>query len=315
MKKITKIVVYVLMLSFSVCMGKEFKTLGPYKYVKILKVNYKGIQIVHSDGMGYIDLKLLSENDRKLIANAIAKHISLKAKKDEIIRKKMQKDIALEEKRQKDDLFVENFIKTLKDLQSKSGNLLKTYEEIAKIYKLKIAMPKSKNDVLPQLYGPHNVVCQFVKNQTKYSSKQEKVLDLLDKYHREYQAKRSASVYKRNEKLAAASLEKTNNSSTRVSDSSDNFISNRESNSLRKEIVQNSNNDEDKSDSMENSKTVTGVHQFKAADMCRRCRGTGVISFLDTTGQSTLRVKCPDCFHGVDNRAFGRTIENFLLSR
>ena len=67
--------IFVTILLFSLLLqvnaGRKFYKIGNYTKVEILKITAKGIQVLHSHGIGYITDEDLSESEKKLLAGEI----------------------------------------------------------------------------------------------------------------------------------------------------------------------------------------------------------------------------------------------------
>ena len=203
MFKRVKIFTFVILMICSLCNAKEILVLGPYRFVKILKVSAKGIQISHHEGTGYLDLKKLSENDKKIIAKEIAEYNEcLKDKAKVMAEEKKQKAKAAKDKKAA-DAFANAFIKAIGQPKTQNGYLLTTYTALAKKYKIKMTIPKkAKDGTLPLLYTQFDTLRKFVAEKTEGSAKQKEALSLIDSHYMIYRNQREASIAARNKKLA-----------------------------------------------------------------------------------------------------------------
>ena len=77
MKK-SSIIILLFSLLFQVNAGKKFYKIGNYSKVEILKITAKGIQVLHSYGIGYITDENLSESEKKLLQPEIEQYHKLK---------------------------------------------------------------------------------------------------------------------------------------------------------------------------------------------------------------------------------------------
>ena len=199
-----KILTLVILLVCSFCSAKEILVLGPYRFVKVLKVSYKGIQIAHKDGTGYLDLKALSDDDKKLIAAEIAEYNEcLKGKAKAIAEEKKQKAKEVKDKKAA-DAFANAFIKAIGQPKTQTGYLLTSYAALAKRYKVKMTIPKKQKDgTLPLLYKQYEILRKYVAEKTEGSAKQKEALKLLDRHYLVYRQQRNMQITARNKKLAA----------------------------------------------------------------------------------------------------------------
>ena len=74
--------IFVTILLFSLLLqvnaGRKFYKIGNYTKVEILKITAKGIQVLHSYGIGYITDENLSESEKKLLQPEIEQYHKLK---------------------------------------------------------------------------------------------------------------------------------------------------------------------------------------------------------------------------------------------
>ncbi|MBQ9088743.1 MAG: hypothetical protein IJY46_08205 [Lentisphaeria bacterium] len=60
--------------------AKKFARLGEYKNVQITRITQRGIQILHADGISYINIENLSDSEKELIKDEIAQWEAAKKK-------------------------------------------------------------------------------------------------------------------------------------------------------------------------------------------------------------------------------------------
>lgn len=198
-----KITLLCLLFSLSVCNAKEFLFLGEYRHVTILKIDYKGIQIAHSKGTGYLDIEKLSEKDKKLIEAELAEYQEcLKNKSKAIAEEKAQQKKEAKELKSA-NAFAATFIKVHGKPRTQQGYLLTLYAQLAKRYKIKMTIPKRRKDgTLPLLYGQYETLRKFVEEKTDGAPRQKEALRLIDQHYYVYKNQRHISIVNRNKRIA-----------------------------------------------------------------------------------------------------------------
>lgn len=198
-----------LLFAISVCNAKEFLVLGEFRHVSILKIDYKGIQIAHSKGTGYLDIEKLSEKDKKLIAAELAEYQEcLKNKSKAIAEEKAQQKKEAKELKSA-NAFAATFIKVHGTPKKQAGYLLGTYTVLARRYKIKMTIPKRRKDgTLPLLYGQYETLRKFVAEKTDGADRQKEALQLIDQHYYVYKQQRQLSIIARNKRLAAQKKKK-----------------------------------------------------------------------------------------------------------